>query len=189
MHRISGPHARANGFVRSRNPGWIRRGRRIQSSDDGTRRHGLSAEEPVVQGVSARRRCAALAAGTVAQLPVKLRRTTPVKIEGTLLIVRRRRPHSAAPTRTGCQPHGGILGPSRRPPIFRMPVCKKNGARSVIRLRIIITASRLRPRPPASRKGPFRWFASDEMETVPLSTTARKALERLGLKILANLNE
>jgi adenine-specific DNA glycosylase len=30
-------------------------------------------------------------------------------------------------------------------------------------------------------KGPFRWFKSEEMETVPLSTTARKALSTVRL--------
>jgi A/G-specific adenine glycosylase len=124
--------------------------------------------------------CRSRASGTVAQLPVKLRRTAPVKIEGTLLIVRR---------------GGRILLRQREPDASRMagfwdlpaPADLPNARlqRRLGEIRHTITHHHYRftvatatARVP---KGPFRWFKSEEMETVPLSTTARKALSTVRL--------
>ncbi|MGA7235431.1 MAG: A/G-specific adenine glycosylase [Bryobacteraceae bacterium] len=120
--------------------------------------------------------CAALAAGTVAQLPVKLRRTTPVKIEDTLLIVRR---------------NGRILLRQREPDARRMagfwdlptpddlPNARLQKEWGEIRHTITHHHYRLTVAAAAARipKGPFRWFPIAEIEGVPLSTTARKALK------------
>ncbi len=119
--------------------------------------------------------CGALAAGTVAQLPVKLRKIAPIKIEGTLLIVRRK---------------GQILLRQREADASRMAgfwdlpaPADLPGARVGRRLGEIrhtithhhynLSVAIAQTRTPT---GPFRWFDAAEMERVPLSTTARKAL-------------
>lgn len=120
--------------------------------------------------------CAALAAGTVAQLPVKLRRTMPVKIEGTLLIVRR---------------GGRILLRQREADASRMagfwdlptpadlPNARLQKEWGEIRHKITHHHYRLTVAAATARvpRGPFRWFGIVEIEGVPLSTTARKALK------------
>jgi A/G-specific adenine glycosylase len=119
--------------------------------------------------------CGARAAGTVAQLPVKLRRTAPVKMKDTLLIVRR-----------GAR----ILLRQREPNASRMPgfwdlpapadLSQVRVQRTVGEIRHTITHHHYRftiaiaaARAP---KGPFQWFSAAEMLRVPLSTTVRKAL-------------
>ncbi len=132
--------------------------------------------------------CAALAAGTVAQLPVKLRRTTPVKIEGTLLIVRR---------------GGRILLRQREADASRMagfwdlptpadlPNARLQKEWGEIRHKITHHHYRFTVAAATARvaEGPFRWFGIVEIEGVPLSTTARKALKSGRADALANLNE
>ena len=120
--------------------------------------------------------CRALAAGTVAQLPVKLRRMLPVKIEGALLIVRR---------------NGRILLRQREPDARRMadfwdlptpadlPGARVQRQLGEIRHTIThhhytFTVAAATTRVP---KGRFRWFEAAELEGVPLSTTVRKALK------------
>jgi A/G-specific adenine glycosylase len=119
--------------------------------------------------------CRAREAGTAAQLPVKLRRMAPVKIDATLLIVRR---------------GGRILLRQREPDASRMagfwdlpaPDDLPNARvrRQLGEIRHTITHHHYRFTVAAATagvpKGPFRWFDPDEMKAVPLSTTARKAL-------------
>jgi A/G-specific adenine glycosylase len=119
--------------------------------------------------------CGALAAGTVAQLPVKLRRVTPVKIDGALLIVRR---------------NGRLLLRQREPGARRMadfwdlpapadlPGALVGPPIGEIRHTITHHHYTLTVAPAQTRvpKGPFRWFRAEEIDDVPLSTTARKAL-------------
>ncbi len=128
-------------------------------------------------------RCRARASGTVAQLPVKLRRTAPVKIEGTLLIVRR---------------GGRILLRQREPDASRMagfwdlptPADLPNARlrKELGEIRHTITHHHYRFTVAAATarvpKGPFRWFGIAEIEGVPLSTTARKASE-VGPRLLS----
>jgi A/G-specific adenine glycosylase len=122
--------------------------------------------------------CRARASGTAAQLPVKLRRTEPVKIEGTLLVVRR---------------GGRILLRQREADASRMagfwdlptPTDLPNARlqRQLGEIRHTITHHHYRFTVAAAiarvPKGPFRWFYAAEMERVPVSSTARKAL-RIG---------
>ena len=140
-------------------------------------------KNPLCQACPLSAGCRARAAGTVAQLPVKLRRTAPVKIEGTLLIVRR---------------GGRILLRQREPDASRMagfwdlPSARRSSecapATAIGRDPSHHYASPLslhscdrdRPRP----QGPVSLVRSEEMETVPLSTTARKALRRSGFEAL-----
>jgi A/G-specific adenine glycosylase len=126
-------------------------------------------------------RCRARAAGTVTQLPVKLRRIAPVKIEDTLLIVRR---------------NGRILLRQREPDASRMagfwdlptptdlPSAHLQRQLGEIRHTITHHHYRFTVAAAAARipKGPFRWFEAAEMETVPLSTTTRKALSTIGFR-------
>ena len=131
--------------------------------------------------------CEALAAGTVAQLPVKLGRKEPVRIEGTLLIVRRR---------------GRLLLRQREPdvrlmagfwdlptpadlPSARIGHCFGEIRHSITHHQYTLQVAAATVRVP---KGPFRWFADEELTQVPLSTTARKALN-LEDRSLALLNE
>jgi A/G-specific adenine glycosylase len=131
--------------------------------------------------------CEALAAGTVAQLPLKLGRKEPVRIEGTLLIVRRR---------------GRLLLRQREPdvrlmagfwdlptptdlPGARIGQCFGEIRHSITHHQYTLQIAAATVRVP---KGPFRWFADEELAQVPLSTTARKALN-LEDRSLALLNE
>ena len=123
--------------------------------------------------------CGALAAGTVAQLPVKLRRMQPVKIEDTLLIVRR---------------NGRILLRQCEADAIRMagfwdlPTPRDLPGASVKRrlgeFRHTITHHHYRFTVAAAAarvpKGRFRWFLVAEMLEIPLSSTARKALKLTG---------
>jgi A/G-specific adenine glycosylase len=120
--------------------------------------------------------CAALSAGTVAQLPVKLRRMQPVKIEDTLLIVRRNgrillRQREADASRMagfwdlptpGDLPNASV---KRRLGEFRHTITHHH-------YRFTVAAATTRV-----PKGRFRWFSAAEMEGIPLSSTARKALK------------
>jgi len=122
--------------------------------------------------------CRALQAGTVSQLPVKLRKREPVKIAGVLLLVRR---------------GGRVLlrqkeaGARRMAGFWELPAPEDlPGARAGRRLgefRHTIThhrftftvrsAAGVAPPP-----GPeFRWFSAPQLSAVPLGTTARKALK------------
>jgi A/G-specific adenine glycosylase len=120
--------------------------------------------------------CKGLQEGTAAELPVKLRRTEPVKIEGVLLIVRK-----------GAR----VLLRQREPDARRMagfwdlpaPV-DLPGARtgkSFGEIRHTITHHRYTLQIAAATarvpRGPFEWFDAGKLGDVPLSTTARKALK------------
>ena len=124
--------------------------------------------------------CAARAAVTVSQLPVKLKRTLPISIKDTLLVVRRA---------------GRILLRQREPEAARMagfwdlptpanlPLARVQ--RRLGEIRHTITHHHYRfevaaatARVPGSG---YRWFHAEEMDGVPLSTTARKALSTIGL--------
>jgi len=121
-------------------------------------------------------RCQALREGTVAQLPVKLRRTEPVKIEGVLLIVRK-----------GAR----VLLRQREPDARRMasfwdlpapadlPGARTGKTFGEIRHTITHHRYTLQVAAAAARvpRGPFEWFDAEKLANVPLSTTARKALK------------
>jgi len=120
--------------------------------------------------------CKGLQEGTAAELPVKLRRTEPVKIEGVLLIVRK-----------GAR----VLLRQREADARRMPgfwdlpaPADLPGARtgkSFGEIRHTITHHRYTLQVAAATapvpRGPFEWFDAEKLADVPLSTTARKALK------------
>jgi A/G-specific adenine glycosylase len=124
--------------------------------------------------------CAARQAGTEGQLPVKLRPREPVLIKGTLLVVRR---------------GGEILLKQRPSTAKRMPgfwdlpgpedLPSARVGKSYGEIRHSITHHRYTFQVYlASARSPglgYRWFATERLGDIPLSTTARKALERAGV--------
>ena len=128
-------------------------------------------------------RCRAVAQGTVAQVPVKLRRAEPVQIEGILLLVRQ---------------EGRILlhqnGPSARrlagfwdlPAAEQLPSARPGALRG--EFRHCITYHRYRwsvyEAVLSGRKAmaaPFDWFEAAQLAEIPLTTTARKGLHLAGI--------
>ncbi len=125
--------------------------------------------------------CQARAAGTVAQLPVKLRKTAPVQLEGVLLVVRNRgrillRQRDAASTR--------MAGFWDLPAPGELPGAALGERIGEIRHTITHHHYRLEVRHASARKPrdeAFRWFSVVELDTIPFSTTARKGLKLAGI--------
>jgi A/G-specific adenine glycosylase len=120
--------------------------------------------------------CRAMAEGTVEQLPVKLRRTEPVAIESLLLVVRK---------------GGRILLRQREPDARRMAgfwelptpeqLPRARIGRHLGAFRHTITYHHytfgVAEASGATTRRPFRWHEPGELQNIPLSTTARKALK------------
>jgi A/G-specific adenine glycosylase len=124
--------------------------------------------------------CRARAEGTAEQLPVKLRRVEPVRIESIVLVVLRRgrvllRQRPASERR--------MAGFWELPSPGDLPGLRVGETLGTFRHTIthhhytfeVATAT-------AKKAGsPYRWFPPAQMPGIPLSTTARKALEVAGL--------
>ncbi len=121
-------------------------------------------------------RCQARAAGTASHLPVKLRRTEPVQIAATLLVIRKgervllRQLHASARRMAG---FWDLPAPEDLP--------KARIGRQLGEFRHTITHHHyvftvLSARAVASVTG-FEWFETARLAEIPLSTTARKALK------------
>jgi A/G-specific adenine glycosylase len=121
-------------------------------------------------------RCRARAEGTVAQLPVKLRKTEPVRIEGALLaIVKEER----VLLRQRAADASRMAGFWDLPAPEDLPKLKPGPLVGEVRHTITHHHYRLavhRASAPRKTVPPFRWFAAAELRNIPLSTTARKAL-------------
>jgi A/G-specific adenine glycosylase len=126
-------------------------------------------------------RCRAREAGTAAQLPVKLRQTVAVHLDGTLLIVRSNRRILLRQREARCDGR-----PSRMAGFWDLPAPEdRPGVRlgaHLGRIRHTITHHHytltVRRAAAARPSGPlFRWFTTDQLVEIPLSTTARKALK------------
>ena len=124
--------------------------------------------------------CKARAGGTVAQLPVKLRKTLPVQLEGVLLVVRNRgrillRQRAALSSR--------MAGFWDLPTPEELPEAKVGERIGAIRHTITHHHYTLEVHH-ATAKSPadvaFGWFSVAELDTIPFSTTARKALKLAG---------
>ena len=124
--------------------------------------------------------CRARERGTAAQLPVKLRKTEPVQLEGTLLVVKNRgrillRQRDAASSR--------MPGFWDLPTPEDLPGAELGERVGEIRHTITHHHYRLEVRH-ASAKAPrdaaFGWYALSQLDTIPFSTTARKALKLAG---------
>jgi A/G-specific adenine glycosylase len=119
--------------------------------------------------------CRAFSAGTAAQLPVKLRKTAPERIEATLAVARRggrvllwRRPANS----------GRMAGFWELPAPEQVPGLRSTGVLGAFRHTIThhhyhftVMAARV-PRTPAG----MRWFTQAQLAGLPLSTAATKAL-------------
>ena len=126
--------------------------------------------------------CRAVAEGTVDQLPVKLRRVEPVAIEDLLLVVRK---------------GGRILLRQREPDARRMAgfwelptpeqLPRARIGRRLGAFRHTITHHHytfgVAEASGATPRRPFRWHEPRELQNIPLSTTARKALKMAGINL------
>lgn len=129
-------------------------------------------------------RCRARQEGTTAQLPVKLRQTAPVRIEGVLLIVRRGRGGGLRVLLRQRQPDARLMaGFWDLPTPDDLPGVRLGQSFGEIRhtithhhytwtVRAGVPSRRLSGYPDP----PFRWFAPAQCAEIPLSTSARKAL-------------
>ena len=120
--------------------------------------------------------CAARAAGKQSQLPVKLRRTAAVRIEGELLVVERRGRVLLAQRDAAASRMAGFW---ELPAAEDLPGAARGARLGEIRHTITYhhyTLSVRRAEVKGRVGGRLRWFARDELSGIPLSTTARKAL-------------
>jgi A/G-specific adenine glycosylase len=130
-------------------------------------------------------RCQGLQEGTAAQLPVKLRRTEPVKIAGVLLVVRN---EARVLLRLREKDARRMAGFWDLPAPADLPDAQTSECLGEIRhtityhrytLQVIAASlSKTRARIP---QGPFKWFDAEALREAPLSTTARKALKLAGV--------
>jgi A/G-specific adenine glycosylase len=119
--------------------------------------------------------CRAREAGRAAQLPVKLRPREPVRIEATVLVVRRggkillrQRPGDAS------RMAGFWELPSPEDlPEARVGECRGQFRHSITHHRYTFEVLLASARSPGLG---YRWFPLDGLDAIPLSTTARKAL-------------
>ena len=126
-------------------------------------------------------RCRALAAGTVTQLPVKLRKAQPIHLDAVLLVVRdgarvllRQRDADAR-----C-----MAGFWDLPTPQDLPLARRGRRLGHFRHTIthhyyrfeVVTAKPRGGHPPGAA---LRWFDRSQLAQIPLSTTARKALNLL----------
>jgi A/G-specific adenine glycosylase len=130
-----------------------------------------------------RARCRALANGTVAQLPVKLGRIPPERIEAVLLLIRRDRRillRQRALSEPRMPGFWDLPSPEHLPAV-RPGAPAGQFRHTITHHRYIFTVS---PAPAPARlptAAPFRWLDPRDAATIPLSTTARKALRLAGL--------
>ncbi len=126
--------------------------------------------------------CRGRAEGTAAQLPVKLRRTEPVKIEGALLVIERAGKvllKQRDVTESRMAGFWDLPSPGDTPKV-------RVGARlGVIRHTITHHFFTFQVHAGALTRvkvtGEFGWFAPEVLGGIPLSTTARKALKLAGI--------
>jgi A/G-specific adenine glycosylase len=142
-------------------------------------------------------RCAAHAQGTVARLPVKLRRTAAARVEGSLLVLRKGSRVLLLREDKGVARMPGFWGlPAPEDlPEARVGACLGEFRHSITthRYTLSVHAAKIRGAggragyPPLRRVGAgdkpaaFGWFDPSEMAAIPLSTTARKALKLAGI--------
>jgi A/G-specific adenine glycosylase len=125
-------------------------------------------------------RCKALREGTAAQLPVKLRRVEPIKVEGVLLIVRKGAQVLLRQREADARRMAGFwdLPEPANLPGARTGKCFGEIRHSITHHRYTLQVAAATVKTP---RGPFEWFDAGKLREVPLSTTARKALALAGL--------
>jgi A/G-specific adenine glycosylase len=128
--------------------------------------------------------CGARQSGTVLELPVKLRKTKPVRISGALLMVRKGRRILLRQREAGARRMAGFWD---LPAPQDLPGSQTGASFGEFRHTIthhhytftVLAATPPRPTGPASPQ--FRWFDPAALTQIPLSTTARKALKLSGV--------
>jgi len=127
-------------------------------------------------------RCRARESGTVLELPVKLRKTRPVRIAGALLLVRKGRRILLRQREPGASRMAGFWD---LPAPEDLPGARTGQVFGEFRHTIthhhytftVLAAAA----PTGPTRPPFRWFDPAALTQVPLSTTARKALKLAGI--------
>jgi A/G-specific adenine glycosylase len=124
--------------------------------------------------------CRAQAAGTAGELPVKLRKTTPVRLEGVLLVVRSGGRVLLRQREAGLRRMAGFWD---LPTPDDLPGARPGAPLGEIRHTIThhhytLAVQLARARSPGDG---FRWLHPRQFASIPLSTTARKALKLAGL--------
>jgi A/G-specific adenine glycosylase len=126
--------------------------------------------------------CRARESGTVLELPVKLRKTRPVRIAGALLVVRKGRSILLRQREAGARRWAGFWD---LPAPEDLPGSRAGARLGEFRHTIThhhYTLTVLAGAAPAGpARPPFRWFAAAALMEIPLSTTARKALKLAGV--------
>ncbi len=124
--------------------------------------------------------CKAREQGTTSQLPVKLRRTLPVEIEGVLLVIRNR---GRVLLRQRPRDDRRMAGFWDLPTPEDLPEASMGASFGEIRhtithhhYRFEVVAATLR-----GKQDGLRWFEPVQFAEIPLSTIARKALKRAGI--------
>jgi A/G-specific adenine glycosylase len=126
--------------------------------------------------------CRAREHGTASRLPVKLRAKAPVRLQETLLVIRKRgrvllrqiEPHSrrmAGFWELPTPAHLPEAGPSTALGRFRHSITHHRYHFTVARAKHVHALPNL----------DFRWFRRSEIPSIPLCTTARKALQIAGI--------
>lgn len=124
--------------------------------------------------------CQAREAGTVAQLPVKLRKTAPVQLERTLLAIRK---GGKILLRLQTQDDRHMRGFWDLPTPQNLPQARAGEPLGEFRHTITHHHYTITVRPATVRAAGTgqEWFDLAELSTIPLCTTARKALKLIGL--------
>jgi A/G-specific adenine glycosylase len=119
--------------------------------------------------------CGARAAGTAAQLPVKLRKKEPVRLESVLLVVRSRGRILLRRREASARRMAGFweLPEPAHAPQARIGECFGTFRHTITHHHYTIEVRAAKWTPGG---GDFAWFAPSELAEIPLSTTARKAL-------------
>ena len=126
--------------------------------------------------------CRARSQGTAAQLPVKLGRKEPVRIEGTLLVVRRGGKILLQQRAAGERRMAGFWDLPAPDDVPQARVGHSPGQiRHTITHHIFTIRVHLATLTRVTVAGEMRWFLPAELSSIPLSTSARKALKLAGV--------
>ncbi|MBV8729238.1 MAG: A/G-specific adenine glycosylase [Acidobacteriia bacterium] len=127
--------------------------------------------------------CGARVHGTAGGLPVKLRTVELVQLERTLLVVRRRSRVLLRRIEADARRMPGFweLPATAALPQARIGAVMGQFRHSITYHRYLFTVAHASVRLPSNQDGVFRWFAPAEVASIPLSTTARKALHMAGI--------
>ncbi len=128
--------------------------------------------------------CRARQQGTATQLPVKLRKTVPVRISGELLLVRKGRRILLRQREAGARRMAGFWD---LPAPQDLPEARTGARLGEFRHTIthhhytFTVLAATAPRGPGPTRPELRWFDPAALAAIPLSTTARKGLKLAGI--------